>query len=61
MGQEHEKEDVRSYWMNLRKREILEFERSTRSHSVVNSLQKRLWTCCKTDCRMNDMKTTPSH
>jgi len=27
---------------------------STRSHSVENSLWKRLWSCRKTDNRMND-------
>jgi hypothetical protein len=38
--------------MTLRKKEILDIERGgTRSHS---SLRKRLWTCRKTDCRMND-------
>jgi hypothetical protein len=37
------------------KSEILEIERgSTRSHSMENSLWKRLWTCRKTDCRMNE-------
>jgi hypothetical protein len=34
---------------------ILEIERgSTRSHSMENSLWKRLWTCHKTDYRMNE-------
>ena len=27
---------------------------STRSHSVENSLWKRLWTCRKTQCEMNE-------
>jgi hypothetical protein len=31
-----EDEDVRSYWMALRKEKILEFEISARSHSVEN-------------------------
>ena len=32
---------------------VLEFKRgSTKSHSVENSLWKRLWTCSKTDCEM---------
>jgi hypothetical protein len=36
---------------------ILEIERgSTRSHPVENSLWKRLRTCRKTDCRMNEWK-----
>jgi hypothetical protein len=34
---------------------MLEIERgSTRSQSVGNVLRKRLWTCSKTDNRMND-------
>jgi hypothetical protein len=34
---------------------ILEIEKgSTRSHCVGNSLLKRLWTCRKTDYRIND-------
>jgi hypothetical protein len=28
---------------------------STISHSVENSLRKRLWTCRKADCEMNEM------
>ena len=28
-GTESEEEDVRSYWMTLRKREVLEFERGS--------------------------------
>jgi hypothetical protein len=37
------------------KKKILEIERgSTRSHTVENSLWKRLRTCRKTDCRMNE-------
>jgi len=39
---------------------VLKFERrSTRSHSVQNSLWKRLWTCLKTDCGMNDERRHP--
>jgi len=35
---------------------IVETERgSTRTHSAEKSLRKRLWTCGKTDCRMNDV------
>jgi hypothetical protein len=34
---------------------MLEIERgSTRSHCVENSICKMLWTCCKTDGRMNE-------
>jgi hypothetical protein len=34
---------------------VLEVERgSTKSHLFDNSLWKRLWTCGKTDCRMNE-------
>jgi hypothetical protein len=52
---EDEEEDVSSYWMTLRKENILEIERgSTRSHPVENSLWKRLRTCRKTDYRMNE-------
>jgi hypothetical protein len=37
------------------KKKVLEIERgNTRSHSVVNSLRKRLWTLRKTDNRMKD-------
>jgi hypothetical protein len=28
---------------------------NTISHSVENSLRKRLWTCRKADCEMNEM------
>jgi hypothetical protein len=53
MGREGE--DVSSYWTTLGKNKILEIERgSTRSHSVENSLWKRLRTCRKTDYRMNE-------
>jgi hypothetical protein len=31
---------------------------STRSHPVENSLWKRLWTCRKTDCGMNETYTS---
>jgi len=35
----------------------MEIERgSTRSHSMWNALWKRLWTCHKTDYRMNETK-----
>jgi hypothetical protein len=38
---------------------ILEIEReNTISHSVENSLWKRLWTCGKTDYGMNDGRTS---
>jgi len=37
--------------MTLRKSEEIEVG-STRLHSAENSLQKRLWTCRKTDCVM---------
>jgi hypothetical protein len=43
MEGEDEDEDVNSYWMTLRKGEIVEFERgSTRSRSLENSLWKSL-------------------
>jgi len=46
VGRKDDKEDVSSYWMTLREKLVLEFERgSTRSHSLVNSLWLRLWTC----------------
>jgi len=46
-----EEEDVRNYWITLK---IQEFERGiTRSHTVENSLWKRLWTCRKTDYVMS--------
>jgi hypothetical protein len=36
------------------KNRVLEIERgNTRSHSVEKSLCKKLWTCRKTDCRIN--------
>jgi len=38
---------------------ILETKRgSTRSHSVQNSLWKRLWTCRKADCGVNEWRMT---
>jgi hypothetical protein len=41
--------------MTSRKRRILETERrSITSHSVENSLWKRLWTCSKAEGRMNE-------
>jgi hypothetical protein len=40
---------------DLKENKILEIERgNTRSHPVENSLWKRLRTCRKTDCRMNE-------
>jgi hypothetical protein len=46
---EDEEEGVYSYWR------ILEIERgSTRWHAVENWLWRRLWTCRKTDCGMNE-------
>jgi len=41
--------------MNLRgKKRVLEIERgSMRSHSVEKLRSKKLWTCLKTDYRMN--------
>jgi hypothetical protein len=42
--------------MRFRKERIPEIERgSTRSHSVENSLWKRLRTCRKADCGLNDL------
>jgi len=42
-----------------RNERVLEIESgSTRSHSVEKWLRKRLWTCLKTDSRMNDFQTT---
>jgi len=39
------------------KKRILEIERgSAKSPSVEKSLWKRLWTCSKKDCRMNESK-----
>jgi hypothetical protein len=41
--------------MTLKNDRMLEIEiGSTRSLSVENSLWKRLWTCLKADCGMND-------
>jgi hypothetical protein len=49
-----DKEDLSSYWMTLKKNNILEYERvSTRLQCLDNSLWKRLWTCCKTDYVMS--------
>ena len=33
---------------------------STRLHSIENSLRKRLWTCLKTECGMNEQFQTVS-
>ena len=49
-------EDVSSYWMRFRKERIPEIERgSTISHSMENSLWKRLRTSRKADCGVNDL------
>jgi hypothetical protein len=41
---------------DLKEKKKLEIERgSTRSVPMENSLRKRLWTCRKTDYRMNDL------
>jgi len=43
-GRKDEKQDVSSFWLTLEKDTIMELETgSTRSHSVENSLWKRLW------------------
>jgi hypothetical protein len=45
---EDEEEDVSRYWMTTGKERILEIQTgSTKSHSVENSVWKRLWTCRK--------------
>jgi hypothetical protein len=52
---EDDDEDVRSFWMTLRKREVLGIERgSTNSLSMEMWLWKRLWCCCKICYRMNE-------
>jgi hypothetical protein len=52
---EDEGKEVSSYWMTLRKRQVMVLERgSTRSHSVENSLCKRLRTCREADWGMNE-------
>jgi len=54
--------DLSSYWMTLRKRQdIVNWRGSTRSHSVENSFWKKLWTCSKTDIRMNEWMYTHTH
>jgi len=50
---ENGEEDVSSYWITLWKQQEIEGGR-TRSHSVENSFWKRVWTCPKTDSRMNE-------
>jgi hypothetical protein len=50
---ENGEEDVSSYWITLRKQQEIEGGR-TRSHSVENSFWKRVWTCPKTNPRMNE-------
>jgi hypothetical protein len=49
------REKRRKHLLNdLKNREGLEIERgNTVSQSVVNSLWRRIWTCCKADYRMN--------
>jgi len=48
-GREDEEEDVSSYCMRPGNEKVLESERrSTRWHSMANSLCKRLWTFRKT-------------
>jgi len=43
--------DEGSYWMTFMTRQDTVIRTgSTRSHSVENSLWKRLLTCCKADC-----------
>jgi hypothetical protein len=40
---------------DLKEKRMMEIERGrSRSHSVKNSFWKRLWTCLKTDYRMNE-------
>ena len=47
--------------MTIRQENILEIETgNTRSHSVENSLWKRLWTCRKADYRMNEWTQMPT-
>ena len=54
-GWEDEEEDVSSYWMTLRKEQILEHERgSTRTWSVEKLLWKRLLASHKADYVMNE-------
>jgi len=45
-------------WITLRKREGCGNWKRTVSLSVENSFWKRLWTYCKTYCRMNEKKGT---
>jgi len=43
-GREHEEEDVRSHWMTLRKKEIMELEReSTRRQSGELALENAMY------------------
>jgi len=45
-----DEEEVGNYWMTLRKgQDTGTWNRSTRTHSMDNSLWKRLWACRKTD------------
>jgi hypothetical protein len=55
-GWEDKEKDVSSYWMTLRKEQILELERrSTRTLSVEKSLWKGLWACYKADYVMTEL------
>ena len=50
---------MNSYWMTVRKKKILQIERgSIILHSLENSLWKRLWTCCETDCDDCDVNSS---
>ena len=51
-----QKDDIRSYWMTLGNKRILEIERgSIRLPSAENSLCKQLWTRRKKDYGMNEL------
>jgi hypothetical protein len=50
---ENGEEDVSSYWITLSEQQEIEGGR-TRLHSVEISFWKRVWTCPKTDSRMNE-------
>ena len=48
-------EDVTSYWMTLRERQVISnWKKNTRSHSVDTLLWKRISRCLETYYRMND-------
>jgi hypothetical protein len=55
---ENKENGVSSYCMSLRARILETVRGSTRSHSVENSLWKRLLTCSKTDYGMNEYSTS---